>query len=133
MHRIAIRSWAPATARRRSSFQGGSSSFEAYFTYGFGTLTLNFYDGLTLLGSVPSAFTDNYVSSFDSLLGNVPNELLSFAAANITSVVITTDGVYTLDDLSFTPAATQTPVPEPSSVVLLLTGVAALARRRVRA
>lgn len=106
------------------AFSTALSSFGGYFTY-LGGLTIDFYDGATLLGSVTSAFVDNFVSS-----GNSPNELLQFVAtggAAITSVVLT--GTFTLDDMSYVASTNQPPVPEPSSVLLLLTGGAALVYR----
>ena len=105
------------------SFTSAISSFSGFFTYD-GTLSLAFYDGATLLQTVTSAFAANYTST-----ANAPNELLQFSAANITQVIIT-GGLFVVDDLSYTVANGGTPpVPEPAAVVLLLTGLAAVAYR----
>lgn len=109
------------------AFSTALASFGGYFTY-LGGLTIDFYDGATLLGSVTGAFVDSFVSS-----GNAPNELLQFVAtggASITSVVLT--GTFTLDDMSYVASTNQPPVPEPSSVLLFLTGGAALVYRHRR-
>lgn len=106
------------------AFSTALASFGGYFTY-LGGLTVDFYDGATLLGSVTGAFVDNYVSS-----GNSPNELLQFVAtggASITSVVLT--GTFTLDDMSYVASTNQPPVPEPSSILLFMTGAAVLGYR----
>jgi hypothetical protein len=59
--------------------------------------------------------------------GSTPNELLSVASAGgITRVMITgnpSGSSLTLDDLNFTPVTTPAPVPEPSTLILLVSGL----------
>ena len=73
--------------------------------------------------SAASAFFSNDALYGDP--GSNPNEFLQVSfAAGIASVIIEADpngGSFVMDDLSYTPA-----VPEPSSLYLALTGVAAL-------
>lgn len=109
-------------------------SFSGFFTYG-GPLTLNFYDGTnSLLTTLTSGFSTNVATAGDP--GSAPNEELAVAAlSNAIRVEILAPSVdFTLDDLTFETVGTGV-VPEPGSVVLVLTGtgaLAALARRRVR-
>lgn len=106
------------------AFSNALSSFGGYFIY-LGGLTIDFYHGATLLGSVSSAFADNFVSS-----GHAPNEFLQFVATGgsaITSIVLT--GTFTLDDMSYVASTNQPPVPEPASILLFLTGGVALVYR----
>ena len=91
--------------------------FSGYFTYGL-PLTLNAFDsGSNQVGQALSLFSSNLALSGDT--GSSPNEFLSLSfAAGISSVTITGDpagGSFVLDDATFTP------VPEPNSLVLLLT------------
>jgi len=100
----------------------------ARFTYN-GQLTLEAYSdaaGTNLIGSVMSAFNDNFVSS-----GNPPNELLGFANIGpIGSLKILggPDFTHTVDDLD------GAPIPEPASLILLGSGLGSawLVRRRKR-
>lgn len=108
------------------NFIGSISSFKAFFTYML-PVTLSAYDsGGGLLGSVSSLFSENYVSS-----GNAPNELLSLSGSGISMVVIEGDpfgGSFAMDNMS----VVTSPVPEPSTLFLLLTGVIGLLVRRIR-
>lgn len=90
------------------------------FTYGV-PITLTAFDALNnQVGSVTSSFTENFVSS-----GNPPNEFLQVVfASGIARVTITGDnlgGSFVMDDFTFTPA--QQPIPEPSTYLLMLTGL----------
>ena len=112
----------------RLDFSAPISSFSGYFTY-VAPLTIQFFDLSTnLLGAVTSLFDSNFVSS-----GNgSPNELLSGAFANIAYVTITgavSGPSFTLDDVSFEIAEVNA-VPEPSTIVLIGIGMAALVRYR---
>jgi len=111
----------------RLDFSTPISSFSAYFTYVV-PVTVQFFDASSaLLGVVSSQFNENFVSS-----GNLSNELLSATFAGTTSVTITGGafgGSFVLDDLSFettdgTPEPN--PVPEPGTMVLIGSGLAAL-------
>jgi PEP-CTERM motif len=100
-------------------------SFSGFFTY-VAPVTLTFFDASnTLLGAVTSQFLENYASS-----GNNPNELLQFTSpAGIASVLLT----FVLDDLTFDTAKPgPTPVPEPGTFMLLVTGGLAVGLRRLR-
>ena len=102
-----------------------------YFTHLTG-LTFQAFDLFnTSLGSVSSSFANNLLTSGDS--GSSPNEFLQFTSAlGIKSVTITGDpggGSFTLDDLTLTDLPLQsTPIPEPSTIVLVLGGLAPLLR-----
>lgn len=106
------------------SFLTPFDSFSGYFTYSQ-SLTLEAFDASNnLLGTVNSAFFSNLALSGDP--GSSPNEFLSLSFAGISSVRITGDptgGSFVLDDLTAT-------VPEPSSILLLLSGTAGLAAFR---
>lgn len=102
--------------------------FGAYFTYST-PLTLSFYDALNNLeGTVNSAFSNNTALSGDP--GSSPNEFLNFVwNSGISSVIIAGDpagGSFTMDDL------TATSVPEPSTLLLLGSGVIGLIGWRKR-
>lgn len=106
------------------TFSAPQANVSAYFTYTV-PLTLSFYDALNNLeGTVNSAFSSNFVSS-----GNPPNEFLSFAwVSGISEVVITGDpsgSSFVMDDLTFTP------VPEPATLFLLLSGLLGIAGYRI--
>ncbi len=107
------------------AFSTQMANFGAYFTYAV-PLTLSFYDALNNLeGTVNSAFSSNTALSGDP--GSSPNEFLSFAwASGISSVVIVGDpggSSFTMDDLTATPT---TPVPEPTTMLLLASGLLAM-------
>lgn len=107
------------------------SSVAGYFTY-ISPLTLEAFDASNnLLGSVVSQFGNNLALSGDP--GSAANELLLFNGPGIARIVITglPDGnSFVLDDLTIDAA---TNVPEPASLVLLLTGLGALLAHRRRA
>ena len=109
------------------------SHFGAYFTY-LAPLTLSFFDITdTLVGTVGSTFLSNLALSGDP--GSSPNEFLGFASGaglGLGRVVIAGDplgGSFTMDDLTANPL---NPVPEPSTVLLMGAGIAALAAWRQR-
>jgi hypothetical protein len=112
-----------------ATLQGKVDGFFTYTTQ----LTLTAFDGSnTNVSSVTSAFGSNPALSGD--VGSAPNEHLSVAfAAGIDHITITGDpsgASFTLDDLTFTP--TSTAVPEPATLLLLGSGLAALVGCRVR-
>ena len=115
----------------RLDFTGPVSSFSGFFTY-VSPLTIQFFDSsANLLGEVVSLFTSNTASGG----GGLPNELLSGAFAGTAFLTITgaeLGGSFTLDDVLFETTDIN-PVPEPSTLVLLGSGVVALMRYHQRA
>lgn len=98
-------------------------SFSGYFTYST-QLTLVAFDASNVpIATMTSAFGNNEALSGNA--GSHPNELISFSIPNgIARIVITGSpggGSFVMDDATFT-TGTPTAVPEPSSIVLLLTG-----------
>jgi PEP-CTERM motif-containing protein len=116
----------------RLDFAAPISSFSAYFTYA-APLTLEFFDASSnSLGVVTSLFGENYVST-----GNPTNELLSAAFAGTAFLTISGSplgGSFLIDDVSFE-TTDVAPVPEPSTILLIGSGLAAWGyskrRRRV--
>lgn len=109
------------------AFSSVMTSIVAYLTY-TERVTLQVYDGQSLVGSITSAFAENYLSS-----GNAPNETLEFVApGGFTHAVFAgAPGGYslTLDDLTFETRVGNS-VPEPSSLMLLAVGLIGLCLRK---
>jgi hypothetical protein len=118
------------------SFASPVISFGGYFTY-YEPLTLQAFDAAqTQVDSVTSAFLINVACGDGPPClgdpGSSPNEWITLAfTGGISNVIITGDPAgnsFVLDDVTYT-----SPVPEPSSIVLLstmLTALAVAARRR---
>jgi hypothetical protein len=104
------------------------SGVGGYFTYSESLVLSAFGAGGVLLGSVPSAFSANSVSS-----GGAPNEFLQLAFNDIAYVTFSGNplgGSFALDDLTYSPAQTS-PVPEPGTLSLvLMSGAGWLGARR---
>ena len=105
------------------SFASPILSFSGFFTY-LEPLTLTAFDsGSTQVGQALSLFSSNLALSGDS--GSSPNEFLSLSfASGISSVTVTGapfGGSFVLDDATYISA-----VPEPSSIFLLLSGMAGM-------
>jgi PEP-CTERM motif-containing protein len=115
----------------RLDFAAPISSFSAYFTYVM-PLTLEFFDGSSnSLGVVTSNFDKNFVDVLDP--NPPPNELLSGVFAGTAFITITGSEFgdsFVMDDVSFETMEEVTAVPEPSTLLLLVSGVAALGSRR---
>ena len=113
----------------RLDFAATISSFSAYFTY-VAPLSLQFFDASSnLLGVVSSLLSENYTSS-----GNAANELLMGAFAGTAYLTITglsSGGSFVMDDLSFE-TMDLAPIPEPSTLLLIGSGLAALGYRKRR-
>lgn len=104
------------------------SEIGAYLTYMI-PVTINAYDASSnLVGSYTSSFSSNMALSGDS--GSSPNEYFTIAyAGGISSVAIVGDsfgGSFVLDDINFETASV-TPVPEPNTIIMLLTGLMGIA------
>ena len=98
-------------------------SFGAYFTYAE-PLTLAAFDATSAqVATAASLFSNNEALSGDT--GSSPDEFLQVSfASGISSVTITGDplgGSFTMDDATYTSA-----VPEPNSLILILTITAGL-------
>jgi hypothetical protein len=102
------------------------SAVGAYFTHALPLTFTAFNATLTPVATLASAFSSNMALSGD--LGSSPNEFLGVTfAAGIAQVTIRGDlagNSFTLDDLTFTSTATS--VPEPATLPLLGSGLAAL-------
>jgi hypothetical protein len=108
-----------------------------YFTYDTpdGGLLISAYDAFgSLLGTVNSLFNNNTADSFGDI-GSTSNESLHvFGLGPIARLDIDPNGGdFTLDDFTATPVSAS--VPEPGSLLLMASGLAALVgwRRRQRA
>jgi hypothetical protein len=111
------------------SFSSPVLGVGGYFDY-MAPVTLQAFDSSnTLLGSVTSSFFNNLALSGDA--GSSANEFLQLNfATGIAKVTLTGDpsgGSFTFDDLTVTTSAQ---VPEPGTVVLMLSGLMASTRFR---
>jgi hypothetical protein len=107
------------------TFASPVTSFSGYFTHTV-RLTLSAYDSNNnLLLSTTSVFTNNLALSGD--LGSHSNELIFLSFVNgISRITIVGDpsgNSFTMDDMTVSNSAA---VPEPSAIILFLTGSAAL-------
>jgi hypothetical protein len=112
----------------RIDFATPASDVSGYFTYNEPLTLSAFGPGDMLLGSTSSSFSENFVSS-----GNPPNEFLQLAFTNIAYVTFTGDPLgesFTLDDLTYSSAATS--VAEPDTASLLSAGVFIVGLFRLR-
>jgi hypothetical protein len=120
----------------RIVFGTPQASVGGFFTYAAPLTLTAFDDGNESVATATSAFLSNLALSGDP--GSSANEFLAVAFnGGIRSVTVLGDplgGSFALDDLTITPAPEHvTPVPEPSTLLLLVTGLAsAMASRRVR-
>jgi hypothetical protein len=115
------------------NFSSQISSFAAFFNY-TRPLTLRAFNSSNVeIGTASSLFLSNLATSGD--FGSLPNENLSLSIpGGISSVTIEGDpngASFTLDDLTYEPLNTNV-VPEPSHVVLLMSGVGAMLFRFAR-
>ena len=111
------------------SFQSQIQSFSAFFNY-TSALSIEAFDAFgNPLGAVSSLFDNN--GPFGGAYN--PSELITLSVlAGISSITMSTadaGGVFTIDDLDFTAAPLTAPVPEPGTLLLVLTGIGAIARR----
>jgi hypothetical protein len=127
------------------TFSSPVSFVSGYFTYADG-LVMQAYDSSNdLLATAQGAYLYNWVAApSDPTPNPSPNELVGITLSSpvISSVVISSVdnmlgfGAFTADDISFTGSVNLSPVPEPSSVILLgaafLTGVYGYGLRGIR-
>jgi hypothetical protein len=115
------------------TFSSPVSFVNGYFTYAAG-LVMQAYDSSNdLLATAQGAYLYNWVDPSNPTTNPPPNELIGVTSstADISTVIISNEfnslgyGVFTADDISFTGSINLSPVPEPSSVILL--GAAVLA------
>jgi hypothetical protein len=114
------------------SFDSPILSFSAYFTYAE-PLTLAAFDSTSAqVASAFSLFSNNEALSGDT--GSSPNEFLEVRFdSGISSVTIMGDplgGSFVMDDVTYT--TSQATVPEPNSLILLLTCIGGLLTLRKR-
>ena len=114
------------------SFDSPILSFSAYFTYAE-PLTLAAFDSTSAqVASAVSLFSNNEALSGDT--GSSPNEFLEVRFdSGISSVTIMGDpagGSFVMDDVTYT--TSQATVPEPNSLILLLTCIGGLLTLRKR-
>jgi len=108
------------------AFTTPATAVSGFFTYLI-PLTLTAFDAAnTAVAMDTSDFNSNLVLSGDPM--SLPNELLTVAfAGGISRVTIEGDplgGSFALDDLTFTQITT--PIPEPSTLLLFVAGIAGL-------
>ena len=105
------------------------TNFNAYFTYS-NPLSIFAYDSNSMLiGSIQSTYNNNLALSGDT--GSHPNDLLSFSADEIKSILVSSSGAtsfaFLMDDVSYTSAPPPiSSVPLPNSFVLILSTFAIL-------
>jgi hypothetical protein len=114
------------------AFSTPVTSVSGYFTY-LEPLTLTAFDSSSSqLRQTFSAFSSNLALSGDP--GSRPNELLALNfPTGISSVIIAGDpagGSFVIDDLTYSPLAPA--APEPTSILLFLTGATILAATRLK-
>jgi hypothetical protein len=113
----------------RIDFTAPLLSFGAFFTY-VAPITLEAFDAVgNRVGFASSGFGSNLLLSGE--VGSSPNEFLSLAVTGMAYVTISGGaGAFVLDDLTYELGDDLEPIPEPSTLLLVGTGVAALVRRR---
>lgn len=116
------------------TFFGGVDVVSGFITY-VSPVTIDAFGVLGILGSYKSLFSSNLALSGDPL--SSPNEGFTFSASElITSLQFISDSPlsFALDDLSFDAngGPGPSPLPEPGSVALLITGLVCLSLRRPR-
>jgi hypothetical protein len=114
----------------RIDFAQPVNDIGGYFTYA-APLVLQAFDASgTVLGSLSSLFSSNLALSGDP--GSSPNDFLQLAVSNVSYVTfagLSSGGSFALDDVTYTPGGLS-PVPEPGTLLLVLTGGLGLIRSR---
>lgn len=110
------------------TFSSPVSFVSGYFTYANGLVMQAYNSSNDLLATAQGAYLYNWVAApSDPIPNPSPNELvgITLSSPDISTVVISSVdntlgyGAFTADDISFTGSVDLSPVPEPSSVILL--------------
>jgi hypothetical protein len=117
----------------RIDFGSTAYDWSAFFTYNAGVSVKVWDEFDNLLGTTTSAYSENYTTSANPFA----NEQLSFSSASgfraITIEGFAGSGDIVMDDMSYSMADAPAAVPEPGTLVLFASGLAASGLTAIRA